>query len=186
MTERRQVRHPRPSRSERQQRCVSTQLNLLANNLPEVNQDFLNLARSQLETFNELQRSRQLTQPSHSRSPIHTRFRSPTPKRSRSPPPYTNYRWRTPPASAAYPRTPPTPHRPVTPQEQSAEDSGTLPDAPNRSLSILGWDTYVSGRQPACTTDHYHTHPHSPHYQRGNQRAHGNQYGRHISKKLKS
>jgi len=65
--------HPRPSRSERQQRRVSTQLNLSANQLPEVNQDFLNLARSQLEAFNELQRSQQFVQPSRSH-------------RSRSPP----------------------------------------------------------------------------------------------------
>jgi len=180
MSERHQERHQRPSRSERQRRRISTQVNLIANQLPEVNQDFLNLARSHLEAFNELQRSCQLTQPSRSRSPVHTRSRSPTPTHSRSPPPYTNYRQRTPPASAAYPRTPPTPHRPVTPEEQSAEDSGTLPDAPNRSPSILGWDTYVTGRRPARTTDHYHTRSHSPHYRRGNQRARGNQYSRHT------
>jgi len=44
MSERRPEHHQRPSRSERQQRRVSTQLNLIANQLPEFNQDFLNLA----------------------------------------------------------------------------------------------------------------------------------------------
>jgi len=173
--------HQRPSRSERQQRRISTQLNLIANQLPEVNQDFLNLARSQLEAFNELQRSHQSAQPSqrcHSRSP------APARPRSRAPSPYTNYRRRTSPASAAYPWTPPTPHRPVTPQEPSTEDSGTLPDTPNRSPSVHGWDTYVTGRRPAPTADHYRTRPHSPHYQRGNQSACGNRY-RHRARRTR-
>jgi len=173
MSESRQERHQRPSHSECQQRRISTQLNLIANQLPEVNQDFLNLARSQLEAFNELQQSHQSAQTSQrcrSRSP------APTTPHSRTPSPYTNYRRRTPPASAAYPWTPPTPHCPVTPQEPSTEDSGTLPDAPNRSPSVLGWDTYITGRRPAPTADHYRTRPHSPHYQRGNQSARGNRY----------
>ena len=72
-------------------------------------------------------------------------------------PPYTNYRWRTPPASAAHPRTPPTPYRPVTPQEPPTEDSGTLPDARNRSPSILGWDTYIGNRQTARSANPFHT-----------------------------
>jgi len=88
MSERRQERHQRPSRSERhqrssrserQQRRISTQLNLIANQLPEVNQDFLNLARSQLEAFNELQRSHQSAQPSQS-----CRSLSPAPTTPRS------------------------------------------------------------------------------------------------------
>ena len=80
MSERCQQRHQRPSCSERQQRCISTQLNLIANQLPEVNQDFLNLARSQLEAFNKLQRSNQSAQPSQS-----YRSRSPPPSRPHPP-----------------------------------------------------------------------------------------------------
>jgi len=159
MSGRRQERHSRPSCSERQQRRVSTQLNLLANHLPEVNQDFLNLARTQLDTFNELQRSHQSAHPLHrsrSRSPAPYRPHPP-PQRSQSPPPYTNYRRRTPPASAAHPRTPPTPYRPVTPQEAPTEDSGTLSDARNRSPSILGWDTYIGNRQTARSANPFHT-----------------------------
>ena len=51
-----QQRRPRPSLSEREQRRISTQVNQLANWLPQVNQDFLNLARTQLGAFNSLQR----------------------------------------------------------------------------------------------------------------------------------
>jgi len=147
MTGRRQERHCRPSRSERQQRRVSTQLNLLANHLPEVNQDFLNLARTQLDAFNELQRGRQ-----PARFPTRSRSRSPetTRHQSRSSPPYTSYR-QPPrqPSPTARPRTPPTPYRPISPQEPLESD--TLPDAPNRSPtpSVLGWDTYIGNRQPA-------------------------------------
>ena len=160
MSERHQQRHQRLSRSECQQRRVSTQLNLIANQLREVNQDFLNLARSQLEAFNELQQSHQSAQPS-----LHSRSRSPPPScphppsqhfHSQSPPPYTNYRRRTPPASAAHPRTPPTPYCPITPQEPLTEDSGTLLDAPNRSPtpSVLGWDTQLTAVD--CSPDPVH------------------------------
>jgi len=115
---------------------------------------------------------------SRSRSPAPYRPHPP-PQRSQSPPPYTNYRRRTPPASAAHLRTPPTPYRPVTPQEPPTEDSGTLPDARNRSPSILGWDTYIGNRQTARSANPFHTrrspspdrrHTRSPpfHHHRGN------------------
>jgi len=169
-------RHPRPSRSERQQRCVSTQVNLIANQLPEVNQDFLNLAQSQLEAFNELQQSHQSVQPSRnhrSRSPPSScphppsqryRSRSPPPSRPtppsrpQSPPPYTHYRQRPrQPSPAARPRTPPTPYHPISPQEPFQSD--TLPDAPNRSPSpsVLGWDTYITDCQSAHGSNTSHT-----------------------------
>jgi len=169
-------RHPHPSRSERQQRRVSTQMNLIANQLPEVNQDFLNLAQSQLEAFNELQRSYQSVQPSRnhrSRSPPSSRphlpsqrycSRSPPPScptppsRPQSPPPYTYYRQRPrQPSPAARPRTPPTPYRPISSQEPFQSD--TLPDTPNRSPSpsVLGWDTFITDRQSARGSNTLHT-----------------------------
>ena len=159
-------RHQRPSYSKRQQRRISTQLNFIANQLPEVNQDFLNLARSQLEVFNELQRSHQSAQPSQ-----RSRSRSPAPPCSRSPPPYTSYRQRPRQFSpTARSRTPSTPYRPTSLQEPLEPD--TLPDAPNRSPtpSVLGWDTYIGNHQPARGTnplarlaDLFHIHPPSPH-----------------------
>ena len=169
-------RHPRPSRTERQQRHVSTQVNLIANQLPEVNQDFLNLMRSQLEAFNELQRSHQSVQPSRNHRshsppsfrphPPSQRYRSrspppscPTPpSRPQSLPPYTHYRQRSrQPSPAAHPRTPPTLYRPISPQEPFQSD--TLPDAPNRSPSpsVLGWDTYITDRQSARGSNTSHT-----------------------------
>ena len=147
MTGRRQERHYRPSRSECQQRRVSTQLNLLANHLPEVNQDFLNLARTQLDAFNELQRGRQ---PAH--FPTRSRSRSPetTRHQSRSSPPYTSYR-QPPrqPSPTARPWTPPTPYSPISPQEPLESD--TLPDAPNRSPTPVGTRLGHLHRQPSAS-----------------------------------
>ena len=61
------------------------------------------------------------------------------------------------PSLTARPRTPPTPYRPISPQEPFQFDP--LPDAPNRSPSpsVLGWDTYVSDRQPARGSNSFHT-----------------------------
>jgi len=119
---RQQQRRPRPSRSEREQRRTSTQVNLLANRLPQVNQDFLNLARTQLEAFNQLQREGCEQNRSHSRA----RTCSPSPPRVTA-----SYRQR-PSLLPSGIRTPPTPRRPSSSPEPPREDLETLPDAPEQ------------------------------------------------------
>jgi len=144
MSSRSRQRRPRPTQQERDQRRTSTQVNQLANRLPQVNQDFLDLARTQLQAFNSLQReSRQHT--SHCRS--HSRSRSCSPQRDTS-----GYRQRPRLLSPrAANRTPPTPRCPSSSPERpsperSREDSETLADVPNPTPrsptpSVIGWDS---------------------------------------------
>jgi hypothetical protein len=166
MSEQRQRRHPRPSRSEREQRRITTQVNLVANQLPQVNQDFLNLARTQLEAFNQLQREgRQQPQISRSRSPSPQRstagYRQRPRQHSRSSSPRRVTRLLT---ARPRDRTPPTPQRPSSPavEELLPQDSETLSDAPDLESpaahsptpSVIGWDNYVGNRRTQ-TTDRY-------------------------------
>jgi len=178
-----QQRCPRPSHSERELRCTSTQVNLLANRLPQVNQDFLNLARSQLDAFNQLQREGReqsrvpppsVTEPYASRTFSRSRARTRSPSPPRVP---DSYRERSSLRHSGGICTPPTPHRPSSSPDPPVEDSETLPDAPRQhspTPSVIGWDSYVAESQPTRqTTDRYipeytertqlpARHPHAP------------------------
>jgi len=147
-----QPRRPRPSRSEREQRCISTQVNQLANRLPQVNQDFLNLARTQLEAFNSLQRESRNSYTSP-QEPLPSRSRSPSPPRAAA-----SYRQRPSLLSSGI-RTPPTPRRPSSSPEPPREDSETLPDSSRQhspTPSVIGWDSYIAeNRQTRQATDRY-------------------------------
>jgi len=127
MSDQSRHRHPRPSQHERNLRRVSTHLNLTANRLESVNQDFLDLVRSQLQAFNYLQRE---TRHHHDRPRPLSRSHSPSLQRSTH-------------QEGAGLRTPPTPRRP------SPDDSETLPDeqeiVPHSPMpSVIGWDSYIS------------------------------------------
>jgi len=135
-----QPRRPRPSRSEREQRRTSTQVNQLANQLPQVNQDFLNLARTQLEAFNSLQRESRNSYTSP-QEPLPARSRSPSPPRAAA-----SCRLR-PRLLLSGIRTPPTPRRPSLSLKPPSEDSETLPDASRQhspTPSVIGWDSYIA------------------------------------------
>ena len=165
-----QPRRPRPSRSEREQRRISTQVNQLANRLLQVNQDFLNLARTQLEAFNSLQQESRNSYTSP-QEPLPSRSRSPSPPRAAA-----SYRQRPSLLSSGI-RTPPTPRQPSSSPEPPREDSETLPDSSEQhscTPSVIGWDSYIAENgQTRQTTDRYvpeytertqllARHPHAP------------------------
>jgi len=170
-------------------------VNQLANRLPQVNQDFLDLAQAQLQAFNSLQESRQHN--SHRRP--HSRSRSPW--RDTSEYQQRPLRLRSPRAAN---RTPPTPRRPSSSPERPArsrEDSDTLADAPDPTPhsptpSVIGWNSFVTENRQRQSAESYipeytehtrlperHSHaPERPCYrggfnQRGSQRQHGSQRG---------
>jgi len=196
MNDRSRQCQPRPTQQQRDQRRVATQVNQLANRLPQVNQDFLDLAQAQLQAFNSLQReSRQHN--SHRRP--HSRSRSP--RRDTS-----EYRQR--PLRLRSPRaanhTPPTPRCPYSSPESPAhsrEDSEMLADTPDPTPhsptpSVIGWDSFVTENRQRQSADsnipeytertrlpERHSHaPERPRYrggfnQRGSQRQCSSQRG---------
>jgi len=127
MSDQSRHRHLRPSQHERNLRCVSTHLNLTANRLESVNQDFLNLARSQLQAFNSLQHE---VRDHQDRPRPLSRSCSPSVQRSTH---QEGVRLRT----------------PLTPRRPSSDDSEMLPDAQeivphSPTPSVIGWDSYVA------------------------------------------
>jgi len=159
---RQQQYHPRPSRSEREQRRISTQVNQLANRLLQVNQDFLNLARMQLEAFNTLQRySRQQRNQRRSRSHSRSLTRDVTGYKQR---PFFSDN-----------RTPPTPRRPSSSPEPTPEDSETLENAqePHNSPtpSVISWSTYQAENHRQITDRYVPSQPRTVEYPRTSYRG---------------